>query len=312
LINTSEEDITVVSEETTPFLPKLANGHTPPLSSSPVQETKRIKWLHLFFIAAMHLGAFAGFFTFSWKALGLCLVLHGATGCLGITLGFHRLLTHRSFKVPKILEYFFAILGSLACQGGPIGWVATHRLHHAKSDEEGDPHSPVQGFLWAHMLWCMVYNKNIDDPKEYFRLAPDLASDPVYVWLDKLQIVWTILLGIGLYVWGGWPFVIWGIFVRTALVYHSTWFVNSAAHIWGYQTYKTGDQSTNLWWVALLSYGEGWHNNHHAFQHSARHGLQWWEVDSTYLMIKFLERLGLAEAVKVPSPYLLETKAKAS
>jgi stearoyl-CoA desaturase (delta-9 desaturase) len=308
LTNATIEAPTWPSEETEIASPTLAEKRSENPFDPSTSSKKNIKWPSFLFIASMHVGALASFFTFNWQAFLLCIVLHWVTGGLGITLCFHRLLTHRSFKVPKFLEYFLAVLGSLACQAGPISWVAAHRLHHAKSDEEGDPHSPLKGFFWAHMGWCLTQNKTIDDYNEYSKLAPDLAKDPVYVFLDKIHIAWTFLLGMALYAWGGWPFVVWGIFVRTTLVYHSTWLVNSATHLWGYQTYRTGDRSTNLWWVALLSYGEGWHNNHHAFQSSARHGLQWWEIDTTYVMIKLLKLLGLATGLKIPSKRLLAEK----
>jgi sn-1 stearoyl-lipid 9-desaturase len=285
---------------------------------SPVEELEKkrfmaskpkIQWPSAIFLTSVHILALGAFFTFSWKALAVCVVLHWITGGLGITLGYHRLLTHRSFKVPKLLEYFFAMMGNLACQGGPIEWVVAHRLHHAYSDKEGDPHSPLKSFLWAHMTWCYYKNNMITDKATQMKVAPDMAKDPVYQWMDRTHILWTVLLGAGLYAMGGWSFVIWGIFVRLVLVYHCTWLVNSAAHVWGYRTYKANDQSTNLWWVALITYGEGWHNNHHAFQYSARHGLKWWEFDSTYLMIQILEKLGLATAVKLPHPRLLKEKA---
>ena len=284
---------------------------TPPVAVEKA-ERKSIQWPTLFFIVGIHLACLAAFFTFSWKALALCLVLHWLTGGVGITLGYHRLLTHRSFKLPKPFEYLLAIIASLACQGGPITWVAAHRLHHAESDQEEDPHSPVKGFFWAHMGWCLYFNKRISEDKGQAVLAPDLAKDPVYRLLNKFHFWWTVLLAVGLYFWGGWPFVVWGIVVRTVLVYHCTWFVNSAAHIWGYKTYKTDDRSTNLWWVALLTYGEGWHNNHHAFQYSARHGLKWWEFDTTYWMIRFLKFFRLATAIKIPSKELLARSYAAS
>ena len=274
----------------------------------PKNSKKKIDWIPALFIASMHIGALAAFFTFSWKALLVCVVLHFLTGGVGITLTYHRLLTHRSFKVPKFFEYLLAIIGCLACQSGPITWVATHRLHHLESDHDSDPHSPLHGPFWAHMGWCLVSNPSLDSIEKKSRFAPDLTSDPVMVFIEKAHIVWTFLLAGLLYMWGGWPFVVWGIFVRTTLVYHCTWSVNSAAHIWGYQNYKTTDKSSNLWWVALLTYGEGWHNNHHAFQFSARHGLKWWEFDATYLMIKTLEVLGLAKAIKIPSQQLLAAK----
>ena len=268
-------------------------------------------WPVTAFIAAAHLLALGAFFTFSWKALLLCVVLHWATGGVGITLCYHRLLTHRSFQVPRWVEYALSIVGCLACQSGPLTWVATHRLHHAQSDKTFDPHSPRHGFFWAHMEWCMRRVRKVETLEDKKKLAPDLAKDPVHIFLDRFHIIWTIFLAFGLYAWGGAPFVIWGVFVRMVLVYHSTWLVNSAAHVWGYKTYKIDDDSTNLWWVALFSYGEGWHNNHHAFQFSARHGLRWWEIDPTYMMIKILEVLGIATAVKIPSEHLLQTKRPA-
>ena len=269
---------------------------------------KKIDWVPTLFIIGVHVVALAGFFTFTWPAFFVCLTLHWMTGGLGITLGYHRLLTHRSFKVWKPLEYFFALMGTLACQSGPIKWVTAHRVHHTYSDEDGDPHSPKKGFFWSHMGWCFYDNQYIERADVQAQVSPDLAKDPVHIFLDKTHILWTILLVAGLYAWGGAPFVIWGVFVRLVLVYHCTWLVNSAAHVWGYQTYKSSDLSRNLWWVALVTYGEGWHNNHHAFQYSARHGLKWWEFDSTYLMVQILEKLGLAEGVKIPSERLLSSK----
>lgn len=281
-----------------------------PLTSRRLQ-WKEISWIPFVFITGVHVAALAGFFTFSWPALLVCLVLHWVSGGLGITLTYHRLLTHKSFTVPKPVEYVLAVLATLACQGGPLSWVAAHRVHHAKSDLPGDPHSPREGFLWSHMLWCVTHNPLLESFDEFAKHAPELAKDRFYVGLEKLHILPTVLLGIGLYLWGGWSFVVWGIFVRIVLVYHCTWLVNSAAHVWGYQTYESRDDSRNLWWVALLTYGEGWHNNHHAFQHSARHGLAWWEFDTTYLTIRVMELLGLAKAVKIPSQDLLTKKTAA-
>lgn len=272
-----------------------------------------LQWGVIVFIVGAHiLALIAAPFTFSLKALLLCLVLHWVTGGLGITLGFHRLLTHQSFKVWKPVQNFLALLGTLACQGGPITWVAAHRAHHAYSDTEKDPHTPLKSFFWAHMGWCLVRNPNIDTWEARERFAPDLIRDRFLLLLEKTHIVWTFFLGAGLFLWGGWSFVVWGVFVRLVLVYHSTWFVNSAAHTWGYRTYDAKDRSTNLWWVALLTYGEGWHNNHHAFQQSARHGLKWWEIDTTYWMVKILQWLRLAQSVKIPTPYQLAEKKTAA
>jgi fatty-acid desaturase len=263
-----------------------------------------IAWPSLLWIGALHLGAMLAFVpsNFSWTALGVCLVLHWLTGGIGICMTYHRLLTHRSFATrPRGLEYVLTAIGCCASEGGPIGWVADHRNHHAHSDDEHDVHSPKRGFAWAHMFWWMTPDvTSLHTPQYYKKWAPDLYKDRVYRWIDSYQIVFPILLFAALYAFGGMSWLIWGGFVRTIFVLHTTWLVNSATHVWGYRPHETRDSSTNLWWVALLTYGEGWHNNHHAFQTSARHGLRWWEVDMTYVGIRVLSALGLAHSVKLP------------
>jgi len=222
------------------------------------------------------------------------------SGALGVTLCYHRTLTHRGLRLVKPLEYLFAIFGVLALQGDPIRWVATHRKHHAHADAEGDPHGIDRGFRWAHIRWLYRRNDAIPTTEELIKYAPDLWKDPFYRALRILHGPMQLALGVGLFFLGGWPFVVWGIFVRLVLSYHSTWFVNSAAHSLGYRTYQTEDRSTNCWWVALLAYGEGWHNNHHAFPFSARHGLRWFEIDPTWWNVKVLAFLRLADSIKVP------------
>ncbi len=293
------DSLTDMNEETAA---PMGPGEVDQLSLEPASsKPRKVDWPVASFIVAIHLAAVAGFFCFSWSALLVGVVLYFATACLGITLGYHRLLTHRSFKTPKPLEYFFTLMACLACQSGPLTWVAGHRLHHLKSDQEGDPHSPLKSFFWGHMGWIFFHNERINTPEGLARFAPDLAADKGHVFLEKTHIWWTLFLSIALYLWGGWPFVVWGVFVRTVLAYHATWFVNSAAHVWGYRSHPTKDNSRNLWWVAAMTYGEGWHNNHHAFQYSARHGLKWWEIDITYGVIKFLSWFGLAKSIKLPS-----------
>ncbi len=260
-----------------------------------------IKWDSVIAMSAIHLAAAAALFFFSWQAFWTAVVLLFVTGCLGVTLGYHRLLTHRSFEVWKPLEYLFAFCGCLAWQNGPIKWVATHRIHHARSDEEGDPHSPVKSFWWGHIAWMYTYSEELDQYDRYKAFAPDMTRDPVYRFMNSYHGWFQVLLGVGLFLWGGVPMVLWGIFLRTVIMWHSTWFVNSAAHTWGYRTWASGDQSTNNWWVALLTYGEGWHNNHHAFPRSAAHGLRWWELDVTYLTIRTLSALGLAANIQLPT-----------
>ena len=258
----------------------------------------RPDWVTIIFMAVLHIGALFALLpsNFSWKAVGLALFLHWVTGGLGITLGYHRLVTHRSFQTPKWLEYFFMFCGTLACQGGPIRWVGLHRIHHLHSDTAPDPHDSNRGFWWSHMGW-MLYD--IPANSEISRYTKDISDDPVYQFFQNYFVPLQIALGLFLFWLGGWPFVVWGIFFRIVFVFHCTWLVNSATHMFGYQTYESNDNSRNCWWVALLTYGEGWHNNHHAYQYSARHGMKWWEIDLTWMTIQFLQLLGLAQKVKL-------------
>jgi len=263
-------------------------------------------------IGALHVGALLAFVPayFSWSALAVCVLLHWLTGGVGICLTYHRLLTHRSFATrPRWLEYVLTAIGCCASEGGAVGWVADHRRHHAHSDDENDAHSPNRGFGWAHMFWWMTPDITADHTPEYLEhWAPDLYNDPVHRRLDAYFIVFPLLTAVVLYTVGaaiggtayGMSLLVWGFFVRSIFVLHTTWLVNSATHIWGYRTHATRDSSTNLWWVALLTYGEGWHNNHHAHQTSARHGMRWWEVDATYLLIRVMALFGVFYAVKLP------------
>ncbi len=263
----------------------------------------RLKWDTIILMGAMHVIALVwAARTFTWPAFWLFIGLQVVTGMLGITLCYHRLLAHRSFSLWKPLEYFLTLCACLAFQNGPIKWVATHRVHHAYSDRPQDPHSPTRGFFWAHMGWLLYHDDFLDDWNRYSKWAPDLAKDPIHRFFNRTHGLYQFLLGGLLYAIGGWPFVIWGVFLRTVFVWHGTWLVNSAAHIWGYRTYKTGELSTNNWWVAAITYGEGWHNNHHAFLSSAAHGLRWWEIDPTYALIRLLRAVGLADHVRVATP----------
>ncbi len=259
-----------------------------------------IKWPTLVVILLLHVGLVFAPMTFSWSAFGVFLALQWITAALGITLGYHRLLTHRSFQAPKWLEYALTLCGSLALQNGPIKWVATHRVHHAYTDRPQDPHSPNRGFWWAHIFWLFAYDEVLDESTKYERFVPELVRDPVHRFISKTDVWQQVLLAAVLFAFGGWPFVVWGTVVRIVVVYHATWLVNSAAHVWGYRTYETGEASRNNWWVAILTYGEGWHNNHHAYPTSAAHGLRWWELDATYLTIRLLTWARLATHVRLP------------
>jgi stearoyl-CoA desaturase (delta-9 desaturase) len=258
---------------------------------------KRFDWVNVWYFTSIHIGALFAPALFSWSAFGLFLLLYWLTASIGICLTYHRLLTHRGFKVPKPLEYVFTFFGMLASEGGAITWVAMHRMHHTLSDRAGkDLHTPKDGFWWSHIGWILT--KLGWSYREMERkYAPELVADPVHRVMNRLHVFPNILVGLALYAWGGWSFVVWGVFLRLVVALHSTWFVNSAAHTFGYRTYDTPEGSTNCWWVGLIAWGEGWHNNHHAFQRSARHGQEWWELDVTWLTIRALEKLGLARDI---------------
>ncbi|MGB3402181.1 MAG: acyl-CoA desaturase [Microcoleaceae cyanobacterium] len=269
--------------------------------ATPKQLQLSPSWKTIGFMAFLHIGALFALLpsNFSWTAVGLAVFLHWITGGLGITLGFHRLVAHRSFQTPKWLEYFFIFCGTLACQGGPIDWIGMHRIHHLHSDTDLDPHDSNKGFWWSHMAWMLYHIPARADVPRYTK---DIADDKVYQFLQSYFIAIQFALGLILFLIGGWPFVVWGIFVRLVTMFHCTWFVNSATHKFGYRTYEdSGDDSTNCWWVAVITYGEGWHNNHHAYQYSARHGMKWWEFDITWVTIRFLQAIGLARQVKLVS-----------
>jgi fatty-acid desaturase len=264
----------------------------------------RKSWPTAVGLGVIYLGALAGFIPalFHWSSVIVMVVLALSTSAIGVSLCFHRTLTHRGLRLARPLEYAFALLGTLALQGGPITWVATHRAHHASTDREGDPHGADRGFFWSHVQWLLSRNDNIPQDDERRRLAADLVADPFYRFLDRNGIQLQIVLGLVLFAFGGWSWLVWGVFVRLAVMYQTTWLVNSASHMTGYRSYRTDDLSRNNWWVALISWGEGWHNNHHAFQFSARHGLRWFEVDVIWWAIRVLMFLGLAVDVKVPTP----------
>lgn len=269
-------------------------------------QTRKFNPGSLIGILVLHLLALAAPFTFSWAGLLAFLAMVFITGCLGITLCYHRLLAHQSYKAPKALTYLLTFFGCLALQGGPIRWVATHRLHHKDADQPNDPHSPTQGFWWSHMLWNCYRHPKLASMDDLKRLAPDLYRDPVMRFFNRyffgLYLASAFMFfAVGFLIQGwqlGLSLVIWGFALRTVYVWHITWLVNSATHLWGYRTYETPDNSRNNWWVALLTFGEGWHNNHHAHQRSARMGFRWYELDVTFMLIQALQWLGLATRLK--------------
>ena len=264
-------------------------------------------WVTTVFMAIFHIGTIAALFFFSWTNLIVAIVLYVLAINFGIGMGYHRLLVHRGYQVPKFVEYFLAMCGTLSLEGGPIAWVATHRIHHQHSDKEGDPHTPQEGTWWAHMGWIISGRALNAQTSALAHYAPDLARDRFLVWLSKFHWIPLVLVGLALFVAGALTggikgaigLFLWGIFLRVTLGLHATWLVNSATHMHGGRRFETRDDSRNNWWVALLTGGEGWHNNHHANPVSARHGLAWYEFDPNYYGIWVMKKLGLARQVKI-------------
>jgi len=250
-------------------------------------------------LVLLHIAAIAALFRFSWKCLAVSAVFYCICTGLGISMGYHRLHTHRSYKVPRWLEYFFALCGTLTLEGGPIFWVAVHRVHHQFSDQPGDPHSPRDGAFWSHMGWILFGETNHNNTRVMSKYAPDLARHKFYVWLTSYHWVPNVVLGVLVLALGGLDMFLWAMCLRIVFGLHATWAVNSATHMFGRRRFPIRDDSRNTWWVALISFGEGWHNNHHAHPASARHGLAWYEFDPSWLLIRSLEFLGVAKNVRV-------------
>jgi stearoyl-CoA desaturase (delta-9 desaturase) len=281
-----------------------------------------MNWLYVAVLVGGHaLGLLAlvpAFFT--WAGVVAAVVGCYVFGTLGINLGFHRLLTHRGLAVPTGVERVLTTLGVWCVQDTPARWVTIHRLHHQWADEPRDPHSPLVSLFWAHVGWLLAAHSQIST-RQREKYAVDILRDPYYRALERPGFWGLVQLGQWLAFflcgWGGaWLFregttsadavrigaslLVWGVFVRTVLVWHITWSVNSIAHRWGYRNYNTDEESRNNLLVGLISNGEGWHNNHHADPRSARHGHRWWELDVTWLTVWALERMGVARQVVRP------------
>jgi fatty-acid desaturase len=272
-------------------------------------------------IIGLHLAALLVFvpWFFSWTGVVLFVAGHYVFGMLGMTLCYHRLLTHRGFTCSKRFEHFLALLGVCCLQDSPARWVAVHRKHHQHSDEEEDPHSPLVAAFWGHFGWLMAENREHSSMAFYEKYARDILRDPFYFYLERrLMWLWVYLAHAALFfvvgfaagwIWTGYAmggvqlgasWLIWGVVARTVFVWHVTWSVNSLTHLWGSRRFETDDNSRNNWLVGVLAHGEGWHNNHHADPVSAAHGMRWWELDFTYWTICALETMGLASNVVRP------------
>jgi fatty-acid desaturase len=285
----------------------------------------RIAWVRASVLAFYHTVALLALLPwfFSWTGATLAVLGFYVFGAGGISLGYHRLLTHRGFACPLWVEHVLAALGVCCVQDTPARWVAIHRKHHHVSDQTADPHSPSVNFFWGHMGWLFVVNRELNPLGIFDRYARDLLRDPfyaamergyLYLWINLL--CWLSFFGGGLLaglVAGesvataaqfGASLLVWGVFVRTVLHLHATWSVNSVTHRWGYRSYETGEASRNNVLIGIIANGEGWHNNHHADPRAARHGHMWWEFDVTYVILRALGALGLASEIVEPSAAL--------
>jgi stearoyl-CoA desaturase (delta-9 desaturase) len=307
-------------------LPSAATAPHPPHDEALANVPTAVRVTNLIGVIAPFLGLIATMillwgYVFTWAHLCVFLVMYVGTG-LGITVGYHRLFTHRSFETPRPIKAILAVLGSMAVEGPLLRWVANHRRHHQLSDRAGDPHSPHlhgEGFrgmlkgLWhAHVGWILM-----PDTADLSRYVADLHGDRLLRWVSRLFPVWviisllipTVLGGLLTMTWTGALLgFIWGGLARIFLVHHITWSINSVCHLWGRRPFRSHDESRNNFVFGVLAMGEGWHNNHHAFPTSARHGLWWWQIDVSYWIIRGLALLGLASKVKVPAPEAIMAK----
>jgi stearoyl-CoA desaturase (delta-9 desaturase) len=292
------------------------------VSLSESRQPVKLKYLEAYGFLFCHLIAALAFFPwfFSWTGVVLFFVGNFVFGVVGVNLTYHRLVSHRAFSCPRWFECTLAIIGTCSLQFSPAHWAAVHRRHHHHTDDEHDPHSPLTSFFWGHMGWLVVKRENMKRRVLLDRYAKDLMRDPLYAWIERRNnwikigllswIAYFVVGFVGMLLSGasaadaaqfGLSLLVWGAALRTVVVWHSTWSVNSASHLWGYRNFDTPDRSHNNFFVSLLVGGE-WHNNHHADPASARQGHRWWEIDVTWLTIRLFKRLGLVTDVVMPSP----------
>lgn len=270
-------------------------------------EAERIDWLRIMPFIGLHLACLGVFYVgISATALAVFLASY-LVRMFAITAFYHRYFSHRTFRVSRPVQFLFALLGATATQRGPLWWAAHHRQHHRHADGPEDPHSPSRGFLWSHVGWFLSRRHFATDLKQ----VPDLARFPELRLLDRFDQVVPLLyavllfgLGMALERWApgletdGWQLLVWGYFLATVALIHVTLTINSLAHVWGSRRYDTRDDSRNNWLLALLTLGEGWHNNHHHFPGSARQGFYWWEIDISYYLLWLLSKTGLVRDLK--------------
>lgn len=262
-------------------------------------------WGAVFFFI-IHISCFLVFWVgFSWTGVALCVALF-LLRKFAITGGFHRYFSHRSYRTSRAFQFTLAFLGGMSAQKGALWWAAHHRHHHKHSDTDEDIHSALlRGFYWSHVGWILSeeYNKYDEDS------IKDLKRYPELIWLDRYHFVPPLVLLAFCAYFFGWVGVVWGFLISTVILYHTTFAINSLCHMFGRQRYETGEASKNSWWLAILTLGEGWHNNHHHYPHSTRQGFFWWEIDITYYILKVLSWFGIVWDLKAPPARLLQPDA---
>ena len=311
---------TAVMEASAEHAPADDDAGSSQLAIPATVRSDRVIWLYVGTVVTIHLAALAALipWVFSWTGVALAILGVPFYG-MGITLGYHRLLAHRSLTLPKWLEHGFALFAQCSLQDTPAKWVTVHRMHHAFSDEQPDPHSPLVNFFWSHFEWLFYHNTATRTIGAMQKYAHDILEDPFYMrleksfigpaiyfahlliypivgavtgWMTTGTVMGAVQFSLSLLVWGG--------LVRTVLGWHVTWSVNSLTHLFGYRNYETSESSKNNWFVGLVALGEGWHNNHHHDPAAASVWVRWWEFDLTYCLIFLLKRLGLATRVIEP------------
>jgi len=316
------------SPRSTNFFRALLNwfNSPPPRADAPAKTSEKVDWGRAIPFMGMHLGCLLVIFPFggvgwSWLAIAVAIFLY-ALRVFTLTGFYHRYFSHRSFKTWRIVQFVFAFIGCTSVQRGPLWWAAHHRHHHTHSDDPEDFHSPRQkGIFWSHMGWFLT--PRAQDTQ--YKLIPDFAKYPELRFLDRFDLLPPVLMALALFAFGelvawgepesgvtGLQLLVWGFFVSTVAVYHVTYLVNSATHLIGRRRYETKDDSRNSLIVALLTFGEGWHNNHHYYPNSTRQGFFWWEIDITYYTLQFMGMLGLVWDIKEVPQRILYPKPKAA
>ncbi len=274
----------------------MSSAATAPISRER-DPLERLNWKPSVPFFLLHVAPFGMiWFPPSWGDVALCVALY-VVRMFFITAGFHRYFAHRAYKLGRVMQFLMAFGGGTSAQKGALWWAGNHRVHHRFSDTERDPHNSGRGFWWSHVLWILCDKYNATD----YKGIKDYAKYPELVWLNEHHLVPPVLLGVAVYFWGGYSALFCGFFLSTVLLYHGTFSINSLTHKWGKPRYHTPDSSKNSLFLALITLGEGWHNNHHYYASTANQGFFWWEIDISYYVIRTLGFLGLASDIRRPS-----------